>query len=212
MAIVDVLFPPTRSQIDASGGGLGIITFDASLDETHTKNNQVTSRPVEVGANVSDNIRPLPKQLEINGIVSDFPIAFLAGSTAASPVAQGGGVNQDTTPSTETADRAKEAYDELERIMDQGVLVKVITSLRTYENMAISGFSAIRNAQNGNVLNANLTFIEVIRVETETAEAPVRRRPDKGQNKKKKKGKVTKQPPKNESGLRSLINNIFGSS
>lgn len=157
MGLLEVVFgKPQLAQI-------GVVTLDASIEETHTVASEVTEHPVEEGVSISDHIRRLPETLEINGVVTNHPIFLLPSITAPSPI---GG---DTAAQS---DRVKAAYDQLRKIHDDGDLIKVITSLREYENMVITGFSTIRNAPNGNVMNATISLREVLTAKTETTQAP----------------------------------------
>ena len=142
---------------------VGLVNFDASVTETHTKRNSVPQHPVEVGKNVSDHIRQEPDELSINGIVTDHPIFFLASIQAESPL---------EGDLTAVNDRADLAYAELQRVMNDGELVEIVTSLREYENMAITELVVNRDAANGNVMNANISAREVRIVQTETTDAP----------------------------------------
>ena len=158
MALLEVIFgQPQRARI-------GVLTLDASVEETHTSASEVTEHPVEEGTNISDHIRPLPDTLEINGIVTNHPLFLLPSLRAPSPI-QGDNQSQ--------SDRVKAAYDKLQELQKSGELVRVITSLREYERMAITGFSVIRNAPNGNVLNATISLREIFTAQVETTEAPV---------------------------------------
>lgn len=158
MSLLEVIFgEPTRAQI-------GVVVLDASIEETHTLASEVTEHPVEEGASISDHIRRLPKSIEISGLITNHPLFLLPSINAPSPL---------TTDTAAQADRVKAAYDEFERAHDSGALVNVITSLREYENMAITGISIIRNSANGNVLNATFSLRELITAKTETVEAPV---------------------------------------
>lgn len=156
MSVLSLVFGEKRkSQI-------GVVQMDATLSEVHTSEADVTEHPVEEGANITDHIRRLPEAVEINGIVSNTPIVFLASLTAESPL------ENDVTPVT---DRAGAAYDELIRIKDQGELVTVVTTLRDYENMALTSVVVNRDAQSGNVMNAQLSLREIIIAKTKDVEA-----------------------------------------
>jgi len=142
---------------------IGLVNFDASVSETHTKRNSVPQHPVESGKNVSDHIRQEPDEISINGIVTDHPIIFLASIQAESPI------EGDLTP---VNDRADMAYAELQRVMNDGELVSIVTTLREYENMAITELSVQRDVANGNVLNASISAREIRIVTTESVDAP----------------------------------------
>ena len=137
----------------------GAIEFDASVTETHDAENEITQFPVESGADITDHIRPQPERITINGVVTNTPIVFL------------GGIASDPA-------RAEDAYAKVKSMRDNGDLVSVVTSLRQYDNMAIESFSVLRDAQNGNVMNATLTLREIFIAETATVAAP---EPEAGQ-------------------------------
>ncbi len=141
---------------------VGLVNFDATLSESHSLSADVTEHPAEEGSNFSDHIRTQPWNLELNGVVSNTPLVFLASLNASSPI------ENDTTA---VQDRAGLAFAELERIMQDGELVTVFTSLREYENMALANLSAQRDAASGNVANMTLSLKEVIVTEITKAEA-----------------------------------------
>lgn len=58
---------PTHVQIDD-------IWIDVSISETHGVGAEVTDHPVELGANIADHIRPTPRTLSIEGLVTNHPI------------------------------------------------------------------------------------------------------------------------------------------
>ncbi len=161
MAVLEVIFGvPTLAQI-------GVLTLDASLEETHTSASEVTEHPVEEGTNISDHIRRLPETLVINGVVTNHPLFLLPSFTAPSPI-QGDNLA--------LSDRVKAAYDKLKEIHDAGTIVRVVTSLRDYTNMAITGFSVLRNAPNGDVLNATISMREILTAKAEAPETPLETR------------------------------------
>ncbi|MCG8433494.1 MAG: hypothetical protein MJA83_05640 [Gammaproteobacteria bacterium] len=149
-SFVSVFFGKQKVQIGVGVGGdflpAGAIEFDASVNEDHEAENDVTEFPVEEGADITDHIRPRPESITINGIVSNTPLTLL-------PI---------------EPRRAEEAYDKLKTIKDTGQLVSIVTSLRRYDNMAITSLSVVRNAQNGNVVNATVRLREVFLAQTET--------------------------------------------
>lgn len=167
-----LLFPKSKVRV-------GLVNFDATISESHRKANEVTSHPVEAGVDVSDHIRPQPEEIDINGIVSDTPLVYLPSLRATSPI------EGDLTRPTERADAA---YKELQRVMDSGQLVTVVTKLREYESMAITIFGVDRDASTGNVLNATLSLRQVVTVESQVTAEPI---PVASGNKKSKRlGKV----------------------
>jgi len=162
---------------------VGLVQFDCSVSETHSDEATVTEHPVEEGTNISDHIRKGPASLELNGIVTNTPIVYLASLQAISPL------DGDLAP---VQDRAELAYAELQQIMKDGRTVEVVTSLRTYQNMALTGMSVTRDATTGQVLNCSLSLREITVAVTQTVKAPA---PDStANNKPVNKGKKVKTP------------------
>jgi hypothetical protein len=127
----------------------------------------------------------LPAILEINGVVTNTPIAFLASVTAPSPV------RGSLKPSD---DRADDAYAMLRQLQRDGVVLSLATILRDYENMVIQDLTATKSANTGEILDCNITFTEILKAKDISIQAPI---PIKVVNKKptKKGGK----DPKNAS-------------
>lgn len=147
------------------GSFIGNVILDATTSEVHRKTNSITDHPVEDGANISDHIRRMPAEIDIVGIVSDFPVYWLAGFLAPSPV---------TTDVTRGGhDRSKKAYIELSRIMDEGELVDVVTTFKAYYDMAITGITVPKDASSGNDARFTISLKEIVKVTTKEVAAPV---------------------------------------
>lgn len=159
MAITEIIF---GTPIYAT---VGIVQFDASVNEVHSDEAEITDHPIEEGSIVSDHIRKKPASIEINGLVTNTPITFLASVFGKSPL-----VNN-IVPSLGT--RVNDAYEELLRVMEAGETVDVITSLRDYENMAITSMTVNRNAQTGNVLDCTISLREIIIANSLTMDIPL---------------------------------------
>src|SRR5713101_5273233 len=91
------LRPPFRTSISPGGlptpaipavALLDVITIDATLQEVHKADAEVTEHPVELGADITDHVRPKPVELRIEGIISDTPIddSLLNAAARAIPV------------------------------------------------------------------------------------------------------------------------------
>lgn len=52
---------------------IGTIWIDVSISEKHTVGADVTKHPVERGVNIVDNIRPTPREVQIEGFVTNYP-------------------------------------------------------------------------------------------------------------------------------------------
>lgn len=134
-------------------GKIGTVTLDCTVSESHSDEVEITAHPVETGATISDHIRKQPITLELEGVITNTPVIFLASVQAESPV------DLDFIPCW---DRVTRGYDELRRIQDSGELVDVVTSLREYKSMAIQSLGVRRDASTGNVLSVSITLREVI--------------------------------------------------
>lgn len=157
-----------------------LLQFDASVTETHTASSEVTSFPVEVGADESDHIRRIPNEIEITGIVSNDPILILASLRKRAAV-----------PGGDPDSRAEDAFRELNRIQDEGQLITVFTTLKEYRNMAITSISVPRDKDLGNAIEATVSMREIIKASSEEVVAP--KEPVVAPRKAKvKKGKVSK--------------------
>jgi len=157
MALTELVFgAPTLAKV-------GVVTFDASVSEQHGKSADVTEFPVEDGGTISDHIILRPDTLQINGIVTDHPLVFLASLNAPSPL------DGDLTSVNE---RAKLAYAELERIMAEGEAVDVVTSFKEYTSMVIESLEVTRDAGRGNVMDATIRLKQIQKATLETVEIP----------------------------------------
>jgi hypothetical protein len=169
---------------------LVLFQFDAAITENFSKTAEITDHPVESGVDITDHIRQLPEEVEIHGWVTNNPIIVLASITVGE------------SPRF----RAEDAYEELRRIMDEGQLVKVVTSLREFDNMALRSISVRRDKDTGDVLDATIQLREIKIAETEVTLAP---EPTQSNRKKKtSKGKQTPKPTPPPSP--SLLAQIFG--
>lgn len=74
-------------------------------------------------------------------------------------------------------DRARSVYDELRAICASGTLVRVVTSLREYDSLAILGIEVDRDAGSANALPVSITLRRIHVVQTQTIAAPLPREP-----------------------------------
>lgn len=159
-----------------------VIAFDATIRESHTGRSQLTAYPIETGADHTDHIRRLPDELSLEAVVTDSPIARDGGEVV--PANTGGDKIQ----------RATSAYNFLVQIKDQGRLVSVFTTLRTYRNMAIESIDVSRDVSTSRMVQANIQLREILVATTEEVEAPTPSvtRAAPARNKKVNQGKKNK--------------------
>jgi hypothetical protein len=154
------LLTPTRAQ-------LGAIVLDASISEQHSAEVEVTEHPVEKGANIADHLRPKPEVLTIEGLVTNTPL-----DPSAALVRRTQGSTQFDSRAELQPERAGQAYADLRALKDSGELVTVVTSLRTYENMALRSLSVPRDARSGQALRFTATLVQVRTVTSATVSVP----------------------------------------
>ena len=136
---IGILLPSsTRRQ-----GRIGAIALDATISETHSATSQVTTQPVEEGANISDHIINDPLEVEITGFITNSPVL---------------------TSSTNFRDAAQAAFDELFFIREQKQLVVVVTYYKVYDNMAITSINIPRTLRVGQAINFTIRMRSVNKV------------------------------------------------
>lgn len=138
-----------------------VIAFDATVREEHTGRSEITSFPIEAGSDHADHIRRLPDELALEVAITDSPI--VQKGKVVEPANTGGDISQ----------RATSGYNFLVQTKDQGKLVSIFTTLRTYRNMAIESIDVSRDVLTSRIVQANLQLREVLVAVTEQVEAPV---------------------------------------
>jgi len=144
--------------VDAALSAISKVTLDAVISEGTQYSVTVTDHPIEDGSSVSDHIRDEPDQIQIDGIVSRTPTIFGAIAAGAIP----------------TPYRHEEAWQRLYGWLKAHTLVKVITSPRTWENMAIVSLSRSRSSEIGEALQVSIKLKEIVTVVSSEVEAPQR--------------------------------------
>lgn len=135
-------------------GILATVTFDVSENETHKSTAKVTDHPVEQGANVADHIQDMPDTLDLVARVSNTPIVSESEAVLLDP------------------QRAEAAYQTLRTMKKAATTCQVLTTLRSYTNMAITSVSVTRNASTGDVLAVTVSLQEIRTATSETIAAP----------------------------------------
>lgn len=197
----------------------GEIALDAALTEQHTGSSEVTQHQVEVGTNVADNIRPIPRRLQIEGFVSNVPIQL--------PKTQNRGVRaQEQKFSQQTPlgnvveysalgfdgplDRTRDVFNELDEARLAGALFTITTSLKTYQNFAITNLTVPRDPTTGDSLHFTIEFQELRFVEAQTVKGlpPKQKAISKPDHKGEKP--TAEAPEKRRSLLKKLVGAISG--
>lgn len=171
---------------------IGSIQLDASVSEIHSSQADITEFPVEDGSNITDHINKKPDVVQIEGIVSNTPIKSFTDFFGAAPIK-----SLSNSLNGISNDLAKTAYEQLLEIVEGNELITIITSLRTYENMAIESFSVNRDSSRSDSLHFTAVAREITLVQTAESSllASVTPQELRGQPNKKTGNKATKALP-----------------
>lgn len=126
--------------------------IDAALSEVHRFPSEVTQFPTEEGSDLTDNIRPGPIEVQIEGVVSDTPIGVTAVVRQTQSAEAGDDV--EVLPS-------EQALALLERIRDERKPVTIQTSLKVYERMAMEMLEVPRERTTGKALQFTASFRQI---------------------------------------------------
>ncbi len=163
---------------------IGRFVLDVSLTESHSFETEVTDYPVESGGSISDNIRPKPLKVTIEGIVTNTPLtsnavnkpttfqdpytnqeiesvadaftfAFEAARTAAN----------DANANDVKFLRSEQAYEYLKGVAEARETVIIRTSIGTFNNMAMTSLEIPRSKETTGLLRFTATFQQIQIVE-----------------------------------------------
>ena len=176
---------------------IGVLTLDAALSVSHQKTSEVTEFEVEKGSNITDHIRPKPVSVTVNGIVSNTPIGTLQSERVLQLTGFEFRSTVDGANATENPGYVQSAYLELKRIFEAQELVKLVTELETYENMAMRSLDIPRDVQTGDCIRFSAQFQQVRLISNLTTTETVPKEP-RGNKKKKKGDKTAEEAPEGE--------------
>ena len=143
---------------DTSLKGIQSIEFDATLEELHDWQNEVTQNPVEEGAPVSDHIIATPDKLRLSGVITNSPLRgefagqYFGGDTA-SP-------------------RIQTTFEALRALHEARDTITAYTKHAVYRDMAIQSISIPRNAQIGEEVQFTMELVNIRMVRTQMVALP----------------------------------------
>ncbi len=155
-------------------GQQGFFVTDCTMTEEHSSEIQVTEHPVEDGSDVTDNARPKPDMLSIEGFISETPFGTFWGNydpaNGGAETTQGyqfpNQVGGDPLP---PLGRAQAAFDLLRRLKDESEPISVTTALHYYPTMLIESLRFPRDVEIGDSLKISIRFKAVRFVTSEVA-------------------------------------------
>ena len=142
------------------GYSVGAVELDLILDESHSKNAQVTENPLQEGRAVSDGIYLELREGSLTGLVSNHSIKH-----SVPPDRQTAEGLLDKAENYQLENRAKQAWEDLKSLMDSKQLVTIVTSLEVYDNVAITSIETERDGDSGDALEIKVGFKQVQKVQ-----------------------------------------------
>lgn len=158
--------------------------IDAAISEVHSLRAEVSSHPLESGADVVEHRRKMPRSITVEGVVSDTPIGPLAKRRQEFAVING---KSSALPSDE-------AYARLKDLHDTGRAVTIESSLDTFDDMVLTDLNVPRDRNTGEAFRFSATFVEIRFVATDRAPVDLPRAKDR-QNRGHKPGETVESPP-----------------
>lgn len=139
---------------------IGDYPVDVFEKETHKFDNEVSNYAVEVGSDVTDNVRSLPDALTVEAAVSDTPF----GAIAQDPTRVGVG----------DLSISRDAFNRILKMRNDKLPLSVVTSLGTYTSMEILSFEVTREPKSFKGLVFTVQFQKIVIVENKrvTVAAP----------------------------------------
>lgn len=140
---------------------IGDVEVTGSMAEKHGYEAEKTEFPVEKGAKISDHYRKLSRKVSISGKISNIPLATgFPGQTL-----------YEAFKNIKTDNNAISAWQTIGSYFDESRLITIVTSLQTYENMALMSFSVDRDGTTKDTLVFTCDAEEMRIVSTETTGA-----------------------------------------
>ncbi len=175
---------------------IGDLVVDATMSETHRKEVELTSHPVEEGSVITDHARKKPDKVTIEGIITNTPV----GSFPRPVFSRGISIQSSTDADVEPGEpgRAHEAYAYLKDLMDRRTPVAISTPFEEYESMILKSLSVTRKADVGDALafTVEAEKVRVVTVKKTQAQKKLAKSVNKGPQKPKPVA-----PPKDQSIL-----------
>jgi hypothetical protein len=150
-----------------------VLELHCSVSEKHSRESPPTEFETENGQTISDHIIVKPLELELQGIISDTPISRIGSllTTAVGRLTPSAAVLGKFAPAlallpvlgTSNSPSA-DAYLQLLNIQESRQPVRVLTSLKHYNNMWISSISVPREAKTGKILLFTAKFRQLLLV------------------------------------------------
>ena len=169
----------TLTWTDAAGAEV-VLTFDGTKSQVYEHPAEVTEHPVEQGPAVTDHIRPGNPTAIIEGLITNAPVAIPATQApgvllATQVVTLATGAKVSLQRWSSAFDRVKACDELLRGLMDTATLVRLTTSLRSTDGLAITRCK-VERPDSGDAIAVTLEMKRVRVVSTSRAPVPAVRR------------------------------------
>ncbi len=140
----------TETQTTGTWETISEIPVDVWLSRSYKSGAEVTESPVESGARTTDHVHLLPDEIDLEGFISDSPLAAVAKVSASQSVAQAESPTKgDVAYAGVVGPRALSAFDAIENARIKRYTVTVMSELQVYDDMIITSFVVDRNQDHG---------------------------------------------------------------
>lgn len=174
---------PRRGFFDPVAGTLFIP--DATIEEVHNDELEITDHPVEQGASISDHAFKRPPDVVITAGWSDSPNNSGPLNQLLGAAANSNGVIRDIVAAAELvggvvsllgsgpgASPSQKAYWQLLDMQTNRFLFTVYTGKRTYRNMIVKALAATTDQKTENSLIIRITCRQILMAATQTVTVP----------------------------------------
>lgn len=173
---------PKRGLDDGSGT---LFIPDATIEEVHTDDLEITDHPVEQGAAISDHAFKRPSELIVTAGWSDSPNnsglgnQIVGAAANSSPALQAiigvaraiGGI-VDMFASRGSGSPSQAAYQQLQDMQNNRVLFTIYTGKRVYRNMLVKSLATTTDAKTENSLIIRIGCRQILMAQTQTVTVP----------------------------------------
>lgn len=129
------------------------VEFDAIPESTNRRASDVTQHPVEEGSVIADHANVQPRELDLVGVVSNWPTSILDWAAR-------------------TSTYAHDAYEQLNMWMDNKTALTVLAVGDYYEAALLASLERGHDHTKGQSMHVHLSFKEIKVVSTRTVDAP----------------------------------------
>lgn len=146
-----VVIQPERGIFGEDGS---IVLAQATVEEKHTDDLEITEHPVELGASITDHAFKRPAEIVIQMAFSNTPSIISEQDKYADPF------------------DVKKAYQKLLKLQESRTLLHIETGKRRYDNMLIKGLVTTTDNKTENAMFITVLCRQIIIVKTQTVELP----------------------------------------